>query len=79
MKHSRGEVAGAVHMPCLSVHILFVCPLHQAAAAWRRKLVADGSESPLRVRVWRVLYEVDDKEKVVRVFRVRHRCEAYKH
>ena len=43
-----------------------------------RKLV--GSESDWRIRIgdYRVVYEIDDAEEVVRVFRVRHRREAYR-
>ena len=38
-----------------------------------------GSKSDWRVRVgdYRIIYEVQDKEEVVRVMRVRHRREAY--
>lgn len=43
-----------------------------------RKIV--GSESDWRIRVgdYRVIYEVDDIAKAVRVMRVRHRREAYR-
>ncbi len=39
-----------------------------------------GSKSDWRVRVgdYRIIYEVDDKAKVVRVMRVRHRREVYR-
>jgi len=39
-----------------------------------------GSKSDWRVRVgdYRILYEIDDESKVVRVMRVRHRSEAYR-
>ena len=39
-----------------------------------------GSKRDWRIRVgdYRVLYEIDDKAKVVRVMRVRHRGEAYR-
>lgn len=39
-----------------------------------------GSRNDWRIRVgnYRVIYEVEDKEKVVRVMRVRHRGEAYR-
>ena len=43
-----------------------------------RKLVGGKKEWRLRVGVWRVLYEIDDEEKVVRIFRVRHRRDAYR-
>lgn len=39
-----------------------------------------GSKSDYRIRVgnWRALYEVDDRNKIVKVFRVKHRREAYR-
>jgi len=43
-----------------------------------RKLVGGKKEWRLRVGVWRVLYEIDDEEKVVRIFRVRHRRDVYR-
>ncbi len=38
-----------------------------------------GSENYYRIRVgdYRIVYEIDDEEKKVNVFRVRHRREAY--
>lgn len=43
-----------------------------------RKL--SGSKSDWRIRIGdrRVLYEIDDKARVVRVMRIRHRREAYR-
>jgi mRNA interferase RelE/StbE len=39
-----------------------------------------GSESDWRIRVgdYRVIYEIDDKARSVKVMRVRHRREAYR-
>jgi mRNA interferase RelE/StbE len=39
-----------------------------------------GSEDDWRIRVgrYRVLYEIDDAANVVRIFRARHRKEAYR-
>lgn len=39
-----------------------------------------GSENDWRIRVgdYRVLYEIDDKNQIVRILRVRHRREAYR-
>jgi mRNA interferase RelE/StbE len=39
-----------------------------------------GSESDWRIRVgdYRVIYEIDDKARAVKVMRVRHRREAYR-
>ena len=43
-----------------------------------RKLT--GSDNDWRVRVgdYRVLYEIDDENQMVRVMRIRHRREAYR-
>ena len=43
-----------------------------------RKLT--GSEKDCRIRIgdYRVIYEIDEGEKAVRVFRIRHRREAYR-
>jgi len=39
-----------------------------------------GSKSDWRIRVGnsRVIYEIDDKEKTVRIMRIKHRREAYR-
>jgi mRNA interferase RelE/StbE len=39
-----------------------------------------GSKSDWRTRIgdYRVLYEIDDRQKVVKVFRIRHRREVYR-
>ncbi len=38
-----------------------------------------GSEDSWRIRVgdYRIIYQIDDKARVVRIMRVRHRREAY--
>ena len=43
-----------------------------------KKLLGRPSAWRLRVGVYRVLYEADDKAKLVRIFRVRHRKEVYR-
>jgi len=43
-----------------------------------KKLVGRDNEYRLRIGNYRVLYEIDDKEMVVRIFRVLHRREAYR-
>jgi len=43
-----------------------------------RKLVGRNNEYRLRIGNYRVLYEIDDKEKIVRIFRVLHRREVYR-
>jgi mRNA interferase RelE/StbE len=39
-----------------------------------------GSRNDWRIRVgdYRVVYEINDKQKVVKIFRVRHRQEVYR-
>jgi len=43
-----------------------------------RKII--GLDKAFRIRIgdWRVIYEVDNQQKVIRIFRVRHRREAYR-
>lgn len=43
-----------------------------------KKLTGRENEWRLRVGAYRVLYEVDDGAKIVRVFRIRHRREVYR-
>ena len=43
-----------------------------------RKLTASKDDWRIRIGDDRVLYEIDEKTKVVRVMRVRHRCEVYR-
>ncbi|HJX69638.1 MAG TPA: type II toxin-antitoxin system RelE/ParE family toxin [Dehalococcoidia bacterium] len=43
-----------------------------------RKLTGSKSDWRIRVGDYRVIYEVDDEEKAVRVMRVRHRREVYR-
>ncbi len=42
-----------------------------------RKIVGSQNDWRIRVGTRRVIYEIDDAAKVVRVLRVRHRREAY--
>ncbi|MDI6852132.1 MAG: type II toxin-antitoxin system RelE/ParE family toxin [Deltaproteobacteria bacterium] len=39
-----------------------------------------GSKSDWRIRIgsYRIIYEIDDKSQIVRIFRVRYRKEAYR-
>jgi mRNA interferase RelE/StbE len=39
-----------------------------------------GSENDYRIKVgnFRIIYEVDDKEKLVKVMQIRHRREVYR-
>jgi mRNA interferase RelE/StbE len=43
-----------------------------------RKISGSWRDWRIRVGHYRVIYEVDDNEKVVRVMRVKHRREAYR-
>lgn len=43
-----------------------------------RKIAGSKSDWRVRVRDWRVLYEIDDRAKTVKVLRIRHRREAYR-
>jgi mRNA interferase RelE/StbE len=43
-----------------------------------RKLTGSKNDWRIRIRDYRVLYEIDDRMKVVRVMRVRHRREVYR-
>jgi len=43
-----------------------------------RKLTGSASDYRLRVGQYRILYEIDDGERQVRVFRIKHRRDAYR-
>ena len=43
-----------------------------------RKLTGSVSDWRIRVGDYRVVYEIDETENAVRIFRVRHRREAYR-
>lgn len=43
-----------------------------------RKLTGSKRDYRIRVGDYRVVYEIDEKDKAVRVMRVRHRREAYR-
>jgi mRNA interferase RelE/StbE len=43
-----------------------------------RKLVGTKHDWRIRVGVYRVIYEIADSTRVVRVYRVRHRREVYR-
>lgn len=43
-----------------------------------RKITGSRSDWRIRIGDYRVIYEVDEKKKVVKVMRVRHRREAYR-
>lgn len=43
-----------------------------------RKITGSKSDWRIRIGSYRVIYEIDDKAKVVKVFRVKHRKDVYK-
>lgn len=43
-----------------------------------RKITGSKDDWRIRVRDWRVVYEIDNKQKVVRIMRVRLRREVYR-
>jgi mRNA interferase RelE/StbE len=43
-----------------------------------KKIVGSRNDWRIRIGNYRVLYEVDDVEKRIRVFRIKHRKEAYR-
>ena len=43
-----------------------------------RKIIGSKNDWRIRVGDYRVIYEIDDKAKIVKVFRVKHRKEVYR-
>ena len=43
-----------------------------------KKLSGGGSRWRIRVGDYRILYEIDDAQKIVKVYRIAHRREAYR-
>lgn len=43
-----------------------------------RKLKGGGSRWRIRVGDYRILYEIDDSQKLVKVYRIAHRKEVYR-
>ena len=43
-----------------------------------RKLVGAGNDWRVRVRDYRIIYEIADTIRVVRIMRIRHRREVYR-
>lgn len=43
-----------------------------------RKLVGQDNEWRVRVGDYRILYEIDDFNRIVRIFRIAHRREVYR-
>jgi mRNA interferase RelE/StbE len=49
-----------------------------ARPAGSRKISGSGHDWRIRVGTYRVLHEIDEKEKTVKILRVRHRREVYR-
>lgn len=43
-----------------------------------RKLTGSKSDWRIRVGDYRIIYQIDDKKKYIKIMRVRHRREAYR-
>lgn len=43
-----------------------------------RKLIGSGSRWRIKIGDYRILYEIDDESRLVKVFRVAHRREVYR-
>ena len=43
-----------------------------------KKLIGGGSRWRIRIGDYRILYEIDDSQKIVKVYRVAHRKEVYR-
>lgn len=43
-----------------------------------RKIVGSKSDWRIRVGDYRVIYEIDDDHRIIRIMRIRHRREAYR-
>ena len=43
-----------------------------------KKLSGGGSRLRIRVGNYRILYEIDDSQKVVKIYRIAHRKEVYR-
>ena len=61
---------------CLIPHTRFLAQDPRPSGC--RKLSGSQNDWPIRIGDYRVLYEIDDKAKTVKVFRIKHRREAYR-
>ena len=44
-----------------------------------RKITGSKSDWRIRIGEYRIIYEINEKEKAVRIFRVKHRRDAYRY
>jgi len=65
---------GVFHRVVLSVKSLAQDPRPPGT----RKIVGSGNDWRIRVGDYRVLYEIDEDAKAVKVMRIRHRRDAYR-
>jgi mRNA interferase RelE/StbE len=42
------------------------------------KIVGSENDWRIRIGIFRVIYEINDKQKVIRIMRIKHRREAYR-
>ena len=42
-----------------------------------KKLIDAKNSWRVRINDWRVIYEIDDKNKIIKIYRVKHRSKAY--
>ncbi len=43
-----------------------------------RKIIGSKNDWRLRIGTYRVIYEIDDRQQVIKIFRVKHRREVYR-
>jgi mRNA interferase RelE/StbE len=44
-----------------------------------RKITGSKSDGRIRIGEYRIIYEINEREKAVRIFRVKHRRDAYRY
>ncbi|MEK7448974.1 MAG: type II toxin-antitoxin system RelE/ParE family toxin, partial [Planctomycetota bacterium] len=44
-----------------------------------RKILGSKNDWRIRVGTYRIIYEIDDKTRTVKIFRVKHRKNAYRY
>ena len=57
--------------------IVKVLDLQQNPRKNSRKIVDSNNAWKIRIGDWRVIYEIYDKIKTVRIYRIKHRSKAY--
>lgn len=57
--------------------VKYLLKLKNSPRLYGKKLRGSGSVWRIRVGDWRVLYEIYDKTKEVKIYRIKHRSNAY--